>query len=45
MKCKNCYGQMYKTSAWKVGSYFVQCVKCGTTDLLPDKPYESKKFA
>jgi len=33
---------MYKTSSWKVGSYFVKCVKCGTTDLLPDKPYERK---
>ena len=31
---------MFKTSAWKVGSYFVKCEKCGSTDLLQDKPYE-----
>ena len=42
MKCKRCYGKMFKTSSWKVGSYFVKCEKCGSTDLLQDKPYERK---
>lgn len=43
MKCKRCYGRMFKTSSWKVGSYFVKCEKCGSTDLLQDKPFESHK--
>lgn len=44
MKCKRCYGKMYKTSSWKMGSYFVECVKCGTTDLIQDKTYQRKNF-
>jgi len=35
---------MYKTSSWKMGSYFVECVKCGTVDLLSNKPYERKNL-
>ncbi len=43
MKCKHCNGNLIK-SYWKVGSYLTKCMKCGSTNMIMDKPYEPKKI-
>jgi uncharacterized Zn finger protein len=42
-RCRSCSGQLVK-SYWKVGSYLLECQKCGAVELQPDKPYEGVKL-